>query len=52
MIDKRMVGEFYHQTTKLTCLIFMLLILASCSSNKKYPTPWTTIIKITTGNFR
>jgi len=52
MIDKTMVGEFYHQTTKLTCLILMLFILTSCSSKNNTPKPIGTIFKIITGNFQ
>tara|TARA_R100000805_G_C3523439_1_gene44916 strand:+ start:289 stop:435 length:147 start_codon:yes stop_codon:yes gene_type:complete len=42
MIDKRLVGEFYHQTTKLTCLVF-LIMLNSCA--KYEPNPYTTIVR-------
>tara|TARA_R100001460_G_scaffold6477_1_gene17015 strand:- start:401 stop:559 length:159 start_codon:yes stop_codon:yes gene_type:complete len=52
MIEQKLVGEFYHQTTKLTCLIFMLLFLTSCSSTKEIPKPIGTIYKIITGDFR
>tara|TARA_R100000908_G_C3740728_1_gene137373 strand:- start:1249 stop:1407 length:159 start_codon:yes stop_codon:yes gene_type:complete len=52
MIDRLLVGEFYHQTTKLTCLIFLLIFLTSCSSNNKVPKPIGTLYKIITGDIR
>jgi len=42
MINQKLVGEFYHQTTKLTCLIFFLL-LNGCA--KYEPNPYTLIVR-------
>jgi len=52
MIYQKLVGEFYHQTTKLTCLFIVLFLLTSCSSNNKVPKPIGTIYKIVTGDIR
>tara|TARA_Y100001937_G_scaffold32888_1_gene46843 strand:+ start:101 stop:259 length:159 start_codon:yes stop_codon:yes gene_type:complete len=52
MIHQKLVGEFYHQTTKLTCLIFLLILLSSCSSNNKIPKPIGTLYKIVSGDIR
>tara|TARA_R100001163_G_C4964884_1_gene127161 strand:- start:294 stop:452 length:159 start_codon:yes stop_codon:yes gene_type:complete len=49
MIDRLLVGEFYHQTTKLTCLLFILILLSSCSNKERIPAPWTTIVKTVSG---
>jgi len=46
-INKRLVGEFYHQTTKLSCLLFILL--SSCSSKKDIQAPWGTLLKTISG---
>jgi len=42
MINRKLVGEFYHQTTKLTCLT-LLFMLNSCA--KYEPNPYTTIVR-------
>jgi len=42
MINRKLVGEFYHQTTKLTCLI-LLFLLNGCA--KYEPNPYTTIVR-------
>jgi len=52
MIYPKMVGEFYHQTTKLTYFILLLIVLTSCTTKNNTPKPIGTIFKIITGNFR
>tara|TARA_R100000664_G_scaffold29193_1_gene40929 strand:- start:114 stop:260 length:147 start_codon:yes stop_codon:yes gene_type:complete len=42
MIHRKLVGGFYHHTTKLSCLLF-LVMLNSCA--KYEPNPYTTIVR-------